>query len=129
VDIRQILGDSLSTIPEERSESTGSTHAITNPYEKEFSVFSPDFAGTIFAISADEPSREGETDQERAARVERNTDHMARGVEWENAEHTEGQCPIQRDLADAFDMCGNKQVHKTPSASIAVAMNELTKLP
>jgi hypothetical protein len=26
-------------------------------------------------------------------------------------------------------MCGNQEVHKTLSANIAVAMNELTKLP
>jgi hypothetical protein len=26
-------------------------------------------------------------------------------------------------------MCGNQQVHKTSSANIAVAMNELAKLP
>jgi hypothetical protein len=71
VDIRQIHGDSHSTIPEERSKSTGSTHAITNPYEEEFLAFPPNFGGAIFAISADEPSCEGETDQERAARVER----------------------------------------------------------
>jgi hypothetical protein len=61
--------------------------------------------------------------------VERNIDRMARKVERENAEHAEGWCPIQHDLADAFDMCGNQQVHKTPSANIAVAMNELAKLP
>jgi hypothetical protein len=39
VDIRQIGGDSLSTIQEESTRSTGSTHAITNPYEGKFSVF------------------------------------------------------------------------------------------
>jgi hypothetical protein len=33
VDIRQIGGDSLSTIPEESTGSTSSTHATTNPYE------------------------------------------------------------------------------------------------
>jgi hypothetical protein len=26
-------------------------------------------------------------------------------------------------------MCGNQQVHKTPSANIVVTMNELAKLP
>jgi hypothetical protein len=60
--------------------------------------------------------------------VERNADHMARRVERENTEYTEGWRPIQRDLADNFDLCGNQQVHKTPSANIAIAMNELTKL-
>jgi hypothetical protein len=39
VDIRQIGGDSLSTFQEESTESTGSTCAITNPYEEEFSTF------------------------------------------------------------------------------------------
>jgi hypothetical protein len=118
VDIRQIGGDLLSTIPEESVGSTGSTqtHTITNPYEEEFPVFPPGFGGTIFAISTDEPSREGETDQERAAQVERNVDRMARRVERENAEeaqaNAEGRCPIRRDLADACDMCGNQQVHR-----------------
>jgi hypothetical protein len=43
VDIRQISGDSLSTIWEESVRSTGSaqTHTITNPYEEEFLVFPP----------------------------------------------------------------------------------------
>jgi hypothetical protein len=90
VDIRQIHGDSLSTIWE---ESTSSTHAITNPYEEEFPAFPPGFGGAIFAISADEPSCEGERDQERAAWVERNTDRMAHRVEQENAKHTEGWHP------------------------------------
>jgi hypothetical protein len=125
VDIRQIGGDSLSIIREESTGSTGSTHAITNPYEEEFPAFPPGFRGAIFAISADEPSHEGETDQERAARVERNADRTSRRVERENAKHAEGRRPIQLDLADAVDMCGNQQVHKTPSINIVVAMNEL----
>jgi hypothetical protein len=40
-----------------------------------------------------------------------------------------GQRDIRHDLADAFDLCDNQQVFKTPSANIAVAMNELNKLP
>jgi hypothetical protein len=39
VDIRQIGRDLLSTISEESTRSTGSTHAITNPYEEEFLTF------------------------------------------------------------------------------------------
>jgi hypothetical protein len=39
VDIRQIGGDSLSTIREESTGSTGSTRAITNPCEEEFPAF------------------------------------------------------------------------------------------
>jgi hypothetical protein len=40
-----------------------------------------------------------------------------------------GQRDIYHDLTDAFDMCDNQQVFKTPSINIAVAMNELNKLP
>jgi hypothetical protein len=40
-----------------------------------------------------------------------------------------GQRDIHRDLTDAFDMCDNQQVFKTPCANIAVTMNELNKLP
>jgi hypothetical protein len=87
----------------------------------------------MFTISADEPSREGEIDQERATQVERNAERTAHRVERENAEqaraNTEGWRPIQSDLAYAFYMCGNQQVHKTPSANIVVTMNELAKLP
>jgi hypothetical protein len=41
VDIRQIGGDSLSTIPEGSTRSTGSTqtHIVTNPYEEELLAF------------------------------------------------------------------------------------------
>jgi hypothetical protein len=87
VDIRQIGGDSLSTTQEESTGSTSSTrtHVVTNPYEEEFPAFPPGFRGAIFTISADEPSREGEIDQERAARVERNANRMARRVKPENA--------------------------------------------
>jgi hypothetical protein len=120
VDIRQIGGDSLSTILEESTGSTGSTqtHTIINPYEEEFPAFPPGFRGAIFAISVE---------------VERNTDRTAHRVERENAKevraNAEGRRPIRRDLADAFDMCGNQQVHKTPSTNIAITMNELAKLP
>jgi hypothetical protein len=53
----------------------------------------------------------------------------------ENAEEdaarvgTNGQRDICRDLADAFDMCYNQQVFKTPSTNKAIAMNELNKFP
>jgi hypothetical protein len=42
---------------------------------------------------------------------------------------TGGQRDIHRDLGDAFDMCDNQQVFKTPSANIAITMNELNKFP
>jgi hypothetical protein len=60
---------------------------------------------------------------------------MAWRVDLENAEEDAadagagGKRDICRDLTDAFDMCNNQQVFKTPSANIVVAMNELNKLP
>jgi hypothetical protein len=41
----------------------------------------------------------------------------------------DGLRDIHRDLVDAFDMCDNQQVFKTPSINIVVAMNELNKFP
>jgi hypothetical protein len=56
-------------------------------------------------------------------------------VDLENAEEDAadvgagGQRDIRRDLANAFDVCDNQQVFKMPSANIAIAMNEINKLP
>jgi hypothetical protein len=140
VDIRQIAQDSLSTIPEEGTGSTDShgtnhTRTLIDSYGQEFPAFPPGFEGVVFAISNDDPPRNGETDQERVAREERNADRRARRVDLENAEEdaadtaTGGQHDIRHDLTDAVDMCDNQQVFKAPSANIVVAMNELNKLP
>jgi hypothetical protein len=139
VEIRQIKEDSLSTIPEESigsTESHGTSYICTliDPYGQEFPAFPPSFKGAVFTVSNDEPPHDGETNQERVAREERNIDHRAWRVDLENAEEdaadtaTGGQHDIRRDLTDAFDMCDNQQVLKTLSANIVVAMNELNKL-
>jgi hypothetical protein len=118
VEIRQIGGDSLSTIPKESTGSTKShgtsyTRTLIDPYGQEFPAFPPSFGGAVFTVSNDEPPRDGETDQERVAREERNVDRRARRVDLENAKEdvadagTGGQCDIHRDLADSFDMCDN----------------------
>jgi hypothetical protein len=70
VEIKQIGEDSLSTILEESTGSTIShrtnyTCTLIDPYGQEFLAFPPGFVGTIFAVSNDEPPRDGETDQER----------------------------------------------------------------
>jgi hypothetical protein len=140
VEIRQIGEDSLSIIPEEITGSTEShgasyTRTLIDPYGQEFLAFPPRFGGAVFAVSNDEPPRNGETDQERVAREERNVDRRAWRVDLENAEEDTadaamgGQHDICCDLTDTFDLCDNQQVFKTPSANIAVAMNELNKLP
>jgi hypothetical protein len=139
VEIRQIRGDSLSIISEESTGSTKShgtsyTHTLIDPYGQEFLAFPPGFGGAIFVVSNDETPHDGETDQERVAREERNTNRRARRVDLENAgedaaDTSAGQRDIHRDLTDAFDMCDNKEMFKTPSANIAITMNELNKLP
>jgi hypothetical protein len=65
VDIRQIGGDSLSTIQEESTGSTSSTHVITNPYDEEFLEFplalevqSSPSATTIHPVKGRRPKRE-----------------------------------------------------------------------
>jgi hypothetical protein len=91
VDFRQIRHDSLSIIPKEGNRSTEShgtnyTRTLIDPYGHEFPAFPPSFGGTVFAVSNDEPPYDGETDQERTAREERNTDRRARRIDLENAE-------------------------------------------
>jgi hypothetical protein len=119
VEIRQIGEDSLSTILEESTGSTEShgtnhTRTLIDPYGQEFPTFPPGFGGAIFAVSNDEPPRDGETDQERVAQEERNADRRARRVNVENAEEDAtdvamgGQRDIRCDLIDTFDMCDNQ---------------------
>jgi hypothetical protein len=117
VEIRQIRGDSHSTILEESIGSTGPhgtnyTSTLVNPYGEDFPAFPPGFGGAVFTISNDEPTRDGEIDQERADQEERNANRRARRVDLENGEYAAnagaaGQRDIHRDLANAFDMCDN----------------------
>jgi hypothetical protein len=97
VEIRQMGEDLLSIIPKESTRSTEShgtsyIRTLIDPYGQEFPAFPPGFGGTIFAVSNDEPPRDGETDQERVAREERNADRRAPRVDLENA---------KEDAADA----------------------------
>jgi hypothetical protein len=118
VEIRQIREDSLSTILEEstgsiESHGTSYTRTLIDPYGQEFLAFPPGFEGAVCAVSNDDPPCDGETDQERVAREERNTDRRARRVDLENAEEDAadaaagGQRDIRCDLTDAFNMCDN----------------------
>jgi hypothetical protein len=91
VQIKQIGEDSLSTIPEESTGSTGShgtnyTRTLIDPYGEDFPAFPPGFGGAIFAVSNNETPRDGETNQERAAQEKRNADHRGRRVDLENIE-------------------------------------------
>ena len=74
-------------------------------------------------MSNDEHVLDGETDDQRQQREQRNADRAQRQA------HEEEQ---QRQLAphnldDAFDMVGDQQVFKTPSANVAVAMANLER--
>ena len=74
----------------------------------------------INVVSNDEPSAVGETEQERLAREACNIDRLnRRQAEAEEARRIRLQ---PRDLNNAFDRVGEKQVFRTPSANVAVAM-------
>jgi len=83
----------------------------------------------INVVSNDEPPAVGETEQERLAREARNIDRFNRRqieVEVEEARRIRVQ---PRDLNNAFDRVGDKQVFRTPSANVAVAMVTMQWLP
>ena len=77
----------------------------------------------INVVSNDKPSAVGETEQERLA-------HEARNIDWFNRRQIEAEAEEEarrirvqpRDLNNAFDRVGDKQVFRTPSANVAVAM-------
>jgi len=95
------------------------------PYPPGFSrflVFPPRRGGLVFNVSGDEPVVDGETDEQRQLREQRNADRA-----WRRADE-ERQLP-PHNLSDAFDMVGDQQVYKTPSANMAVAIANLDRLP
>jgi hypothetical protein len=127
VRIEEVGGNRLPPIPE---ESSGSTRTQTKDYDEVFLSFPPGFrGGMILNISADEPTVDGKTEQDRDARVARNTHRHERRARTDAAQDAGGRHHVHRDLSNTFDMCGNHQVHRTPTANIAVVMNELSKLP
>lgn len=44
-------------------------------------------------------------------------------------EDRHGPSHHQRNLEEAFGMVGNQPIYQTPSANLAIAFNELDKLP
>ena len=87
-----------------------------------FPVFPPQQGDIVFNVSADEPAVDGETDEQRQLREQRNADRARRRADQER------QFP-PHNLSDAFDMVGDQQVYKMPSANVAVAMANLDRLP
>ena len=77
----------------------------------------------INVVSNDEPPAVGETEQERLAREARNIDRFNRRQAKAEVEEEARRIRLQPcDLNNAFDRLGEKQVFRTPSANIAIAM-------
>ena len=84
----------------------------------------------INVVSNDEPPAVGETEQERIAREARNIDRFNRWQIEAEAEEEARRIRVQpRDLNNAFDRVGDKQVFRTPSANVAVTMAIMQRLP
>ena len=84
----------------------------------------------INVVSNDEPPAVGETEQERLAREARNIDRFNRRQIDVEAEEEARRIRVQpRDLNNAFDRVGDKQVFRTPSANVAIAMVTMQWLP
>ena len=74
----------------------------------------------INVVSNDKPPAVGKTKQERLAREARNIDRLnRRQAKAEEAQRIRLQ---PHDLNNAFNRVGEKQVFRTPSTDIAVAM-------
>ena len=75
--ISQCPGASLQTILEENpdSESQGSMETVAETTAEQ-PPFPPFRGGAIFNVSVDSPSREGETKEDRAARINRNVNRV-----------------------------------------------------
>ena len=86
----------------------------------------------IFHVSHDSTTRDGETSDKCNARLVKNANHQRRqDAEVAQAADEDGHGPPrhQCNLEEAFNMVGDQQVYQTPSANLAIAFNELDKLP
>jgi len=132
---------SIRILPDDKSSSTNSSTGsvpteILHPEDEDydldlppyppgfsrFLVFPPRRGDLVLNVSNDEPVVEGETDEQRQQREQRNADRAQHRADEERqlAPH---------NLSDAFDMVENQQVYKTPSANVAVATANLDRLP
>ena len=132
-------GVPLQTILEETlgSESQGSMETVVETFSEQLLL--PSFrGGAIFNVSIDSPPRNGETDEERAARENRNVNRAQRRdnecalamaeAARDNQFDSQGR-PLHRNLNEEFLRVDGHDIFKTPSANLAVATNELAHLP
>ena len=94
----------------------------------------PFCGGAIFNISIDSPPQNGETEEERVAHENQNVNRAQRRANKIVLARAEQQLdsqgrPLQRNLDDEFVRVDGHDVYKTLSANLAVAANELTRLP
>ena len=96
----------------------------------------PFHGGAIFNVSIDSPLREGETKEDRAARVNRNINRAQCRANEATLAMAETQLDSQRrsrqlhsNLDDEFIRVDGHDIYKTPSANLAVAANKLARLP
>ena len=86
----------------------------------------------IFHVSHDSVTKDDETPEDREAHLAKNDDRQHhRDAEVAQGANEDGRGPpcLQHNLDEAFDMVGDQPVYQTPSANLAVAFNELYKLP
>jgi hypothetical protein len=83
----------------------------------------------VLNVSNDEPTVMGETNEQRQLHEQRNADHAEHRQHEVEEEEARRKGARPRDLANAFDRVGDRQVFRTPSANVAVAMANLDRLP
>ena len=132
---------SIRVLPDNKATSTNSStgsvptevlHSKDEDYDLDlppyppgffrFPVFSPRRGDLIFNVSIDEPVVDGETDEQKQLREQRNADRAQRRADEERQ-------LAPQNLSDAFNMVGNQTVYKTPSVNVAVAMANLDRFP
>ena len=84
----------------------------------------------INVVSNDEPLVVSETEQERLGREACNIDRFNRRQAEAEAEEEARRIRFQpRDLNNAFDRVGEKQVFRTPSANVALLWQRCNDYP
>jgi hypothetical protein len=147
VDIWEYHEGSVHTLPEDGDSSTGFTRSVHTEAQhlkddeygldplsdpSGFSLiprFPPRRGDMVLNVSNDEPAVIGETDEQRQLHEQRNADRAERRQHEANKEEAHHRGPRPQDLANAFDRVGDRQVFRTPSANVDIAMANLDRLP
>jgi hypothetical protein len=91
--------------------------------------FPPRRGDMVLNVSNDEPTVVGETDELRQLREQHNANCAEHRQHEAEEEETCRRGPRPRDLANAFDRVGDRQVFRTPSANVAIVVANLDRLP